>query len=71
MSNLKKQFGKPCSTTIATLAQNIKEAFKRKFYTTNNSTRLNFYDNDLFLFTSSVNPQYRLDFFAAYPNRRT
>ena len=33
------------STTLATLAENKEEAFERRFYTTNNSTRLNLHDN--------------------------
>ena len=51
------------STTLATLAGNIVKAFERRFYTTNNSTRLNLHDNDLFLLTTVVDPRYRLDFF--------
>ena len=45
------------------LPENIKEAFKRRFYTTINSTRINLHDNDLFLLTTAVDPRYRLDFF--------
>ena len=53
------------STTLATMAENIEEAFERRFYTTNNSTRINLHDNDLFLLTTAVDPRYRLDFFPA------
>ena len=47
------------------MAENIEEAFERRFYTTNKSTRINLYDNDLFLLTKAVDPRYRLDFFPA------
>ena len=46
------------STTLATLAENIEEAFERRFYTTNNSSRINLHDNDLFLLTTAVDPRY-------------
>ena len=55
--------GQSGSTTLATLAGNIVNAFERRFYTSNNSTRLNLHDNDLFLLTTVVDPRYRLDFF--------
>ena len=55
--------GQSGSTTLATLAGNIVNAFEIRFYTTNNSTRLNLHDNDLFLLTTVVDPRYRLDFF--------
>ena len=47
------------------MTKNIKEAFERRFYTTNNSTRINLYDKDLFLLTTAFDLQYRLDFFPA------
>ena len=50
-------------TTLATLAENIEEVFEIRFYTTNNSSRINLHDNDLFLLTTAVDPRYRLDFF--------
>ena len=34
-------------------------------FTTVNSTRINLYDNDLFLLKTAVDPGYRLDFFPA------
>ena len=52
------------STTLAILAENIEEVFERRFYTTNNSSRINLHDNDLFLLTTAVDPRYRLDFFS-------
>ena len=51
------------STNLASLAENIKEPFERKFYTICNSTRINLHDNDLFLPTTTVDSRYRLDFF--------
>ena len=57
--------GQSNSTTLVTMAENIKEAFERRFYTTNNSTQINLHDNDLFLLTTAVDPRYRLDFFPA------
>ena len=56
--------GQSSSTILATIAENIEDAFERWFYTAN-STRLNLYDNDLFLFTTAVDPRYCLDFFPA------
>ena len=47
------------------MAKNIEEAFERRFYTTNNSTRTNLHDNDLFLLTTAFDSRYRLDFFPA------
>ena len=47
------------------MAENIDKSFEKTFYTTNNSTRINLHDNDLFLLTTAVDPRYRLDFFPA------
>ena len=47
------------------MVENIKEAFERRFYTTNNSKRINLHDNDLFLLTTAVDQRYRLDFYPA------
>ena len=47
------------------MAEGIKEAFKRRFYTTNNSIRINLFDNDLFLLTTAVVPWYQFDIFPA------
>ena len=57
--------GQSSSTSLATLAEGIKEAFKRRFYTTNNSIRINLFDNDLFLLTTAVVPWYQFDIFPA------
>ena len=57
--------GQSNSTTIATLVENIKANFERRFYTNNNSTRINLNDNDLFLLTTAVDPRYGLDFLPA------
>ena len=57
-----KTFGQGSSTT---LVEDIKEAFEKRFYTTNNSTRINLHDNFLILLTTAVNLRYRLDFFPA------
>ena len=54
----------PDQSSSTTLAENIEEAFERRFYTTNNSSRINLHDNDLFLLTTAVDPRYRLDFFS-------
>ena len=48
----------PLGQTLANLAENVKDTFERRFYTTNNSTRTNLHDNDLFLITKAVDPQY-------------
>ena len=42
--------GQSSSTTLVTLTENIAEIFERRFYTINNSTRINLHthDNDLF-----------------------
>ena len=53
------------STNLATFAENIKEALARRFYATNNSTKINLHDSDLFLLTTDVGPRYLLDFFFA------
>ena len=59
------------STALTTLAENVEEAFERRSFTTNNSTRINLHDNDLFLLTTAVDPQYRLLFFSLpISNRR-
>ena len=57
-----KTFGQGSSTT---LVEDIKEAFEKRFYATNNSTRINLHDNFLILLTTAVNLRYRLDFFPA------
>ena len=54
----------PDQSSSTTLAETIEEAFERRFYTTNNSSRINLHDNDLFLLTTAVDPRYRLDFFS-------
>ena len=57
--------GQSSSTTLATLAENVEEAFKKGFCTINNSTQINPYNNDSFLLTTADDPWYRLDFFPA------
>ena len=47
------------------MAENIEEGFGRRFYTINDSTRINLHENDSFLITTDVDPQYRLHFFLA------
>ena len=42
------------STNLATFAENIKEALARRFYATNNSTKINLHDNDLILLKAAV-----------------
>ena len=58
------------STTLANLAESIEETFEKRFYATNNSTRITLHDNDLFLLTTAVDPRYRLDFFPANPKQK-
>ena len=36
-------------TTLQSLAKSIEKAFKRRLYSANNSLRINFYDNNVFL----------------------
>ena len=52
-------------SSSTTLAKNIEEALVIKFYATNNSKRINFHDNDLFLVTTAVDLRYRLEFYPA------
>ena len=49
---------------MATLAEKM-ETFERRFYTNNNSTRINLHDNELFLLATAVYPRYQLNFFPA------
>ena len=39
------------------------KAFKRRLYSTNNGSRINLHDNNLFLLTTAIDPRYRLNFF--------
>ena len=64
------QPGHSSSTTLATFAENIEEAFKTRFYTTNNSILTNLHDNDLFLLTTVVDPRYQLEIFPANLKQR-
>ena len=45
------------------MAESIDEAFKRRLYSTNNSSQINLHNNNLILLTTSTNPRYRLNFF--------
>ena len=47
-----------------TLAINIEEAFKKKFYTTINSSHLNLHDHSLLLVKNAVDPRYRPNFYS-------
>ena len=50
-------------TTLQSLAESIEEAFERRLYSTNNSTRINLLDNNLFLLSTVIDPRYKLKFF--------
>ena len=50
-------------TTLESLAESIEEAFERRLYSTNNSSRINLHDNNLFLLTTAIDPRYKLNFF--------
>ena len=47
-------------TTLESLAESIEEAFERRLYSTNNSSRINFQDNNLFLLTTAIVLRYKL-----------
>ena len=49
--------------SYTTLTENIEEAFKIRYYTTKNNTRVNLHD--MILLFIAVDPQYQLDFFPA------
>jgi len=51
-------------TTLESLAENIEEAFKRRWCSTNNSSQINLHDNNLFLLTTAIDPRYKLNFFS-------
>ena len=44
------------------MAKSIEEAFGRRLYSINNSSRIDLYDNNLFLFTTAIDPN-KLKFF--------
>ena len=50
-------------TTLESLAKSIKEVFERSQYSTNNSSRINFHDNNLFSLITAIDPRYKLNFF--------
>ena len=50
-------------TTLESLAESKEEAFKIRFYSINNSSQINLYDNNLFLLTTAIDPRYKLNFF--------
>ena len=47
-------------TTLESLAESIEEAFERRLYSTNNSSRINVQDNNLFLLTTAIVLRYKL-----------
>ena len=47
------------------MSESTKQVFLKRIYTTNNRTRINLHDNNLFLLTIAVDPRYRLYFFPA------
>ena len=49
-------------TILESLAESIKEAFERRFYSTNNSSQIYFHGNNLFLVTTAIDPRYKLNF---------
>ena len=50
-------------TTLENLAGSIEEAFERRLYSTNNSSRINVHNNNLFLLTTVIGLRYKLNFF--------
>ena len=51
----------PGQSSSTTLADYVEDAFKRRFYTSNVSTRINLHGKNLL--TTAVDPRYRFDFF--------
>ena len=45
------------------MAESIEEAFERRLYSINNSSRIDLHDNDLFLLTTGIDLSYKLNFF--------
>ena len=50
-------------TPLESLAENVEEAFERRFYSTNNSSRIYLHGNNLFLVTTAIDPRYKLNYF--------
>ena len=50
-------------TPLESFAESKEEAFERRLYSINNSSRINLHDNNLFLLTTTIDPRYKLDFF--------
>ena len=47
-------------TTLQSLAESIEDAFEGRLYSTNNSSRIDLYDFNLFLLTTAFDPRYQL-----------
>ena len=50
-------------TTLENFAESIEEAFERRLYSTNNISRINLHDNNLFLLTTDIDPRLKINFF--------
>jgi len=50
-------------TTLESVAESIEEAFKKRLYSTNNSSRIYIHNNNLFLVTTAIDLRYNHKFF--------
>ena len=50
-------------TTLESLAESLEEAFERRLYSINNSSRIDLHVSNLVLLTTAINPGYKLKFF--------